>query len=170
MPDWTFDSLARAGRKELEELIASAPAPDYAQIEGWTYLGWNQQKITELTGRKFRKGFRPKAGRKLGYNELIHQDRKGPGGEWPPKLKDGRPVQVGYYEVSPAGNAALLDYNIDLNTGRNLLFRAIRDLVVLPNPGAHELMLGKANLQLGFTIFISYFVLGHRRPIEHEPW
>ena len=71
-------------------------------------------------------------------------------------------------------HALLFDYNVDLNNDlRNLPLRIIRDIVVLPNPGDHELMLGKAYLQLGFrwiNLFYSYFVLGQRERIEQGPW
>jgi hypothetical protein len=101
-------------------------------------------------------------------------------------LKNGGPVRIGHYRVGLVKdeprrppyrdytNAVLFDYNVDLNnTLRNLPLRVIRDIVVLPNPGDHELMLGKAYLQLGFrwiNVFYTYFVLGHRERIEHEPW
>ena len=65
------------------------------------------------------------------------------------------------------------NYDVDINTGRNLPFRVIRDFVVLPNRDDHELMLCKAYLQLGLqsvNVFYCYFLLGHRLPIEHEPW
>jgi hypothetical protein len=46
----------------------------------------------------------------------------------------------------------------------------IRDFVVLPNPGDHGLLLGKAYLKLGLSVFYSYFLLGHRQKIAFEPW
>jgi hypothetical protein len=69
------------------------------------------------------------------------------------KVVDGEPQFHGGGEIA-------------VNTGRNLPLRVIRDITVLPNPGDHGLVLGKAYLQLGpLYVFYSYFVLGHRRPL-----
>jgi hypothetical protein len=163
---WTFETLAASVRRTLEEEMSSGQAPDFEQLEGYSYRGWNHERIARLTGEKFKKVFRRIDGRPFGYNEVVRQDHQGYRGEWELKLRDGRPIRLGYYRVSRADNAALLDYNVDLNTGRNLPLRVIRDFVVLPNAGDHGLVLGKAYLQLGLRIFYSYFVLGYREPIE----
>jgi hypothetical protein len=186
MTRWTFETLAEADRANLEEVVRAGTATEYDQLEGYNYRGWNHERVSRLTGEKFKKEFRRKGERKVGYNEVCHQDGKGYRGEWRAKLKNGRPVRIGHYRVGLANdeprrppyrdytNAALFDYNVDLNnTLRNIPLRVIRDIVVLPNPGDHELMLGKAYLQLGFrwiNVFYTYFVLGHRERIEHEPW
>jgi hypothetical protein len=186
MTAWTFETLAAADRDKLEEVLRAGQPPEYDQLEGYLYCGWNHERVSRLTGEKFKKAFRRKGERTVGYNEVCHQDGKGYRGEWRVKLRNGQPVRIGYYRValvkdepprSPYRdytNAVLFDYNVYLNnTLRNLPLRVIRDIVVLPNPGDHELMLGKAYLQLGFrwiNFFYSYFVLGHRTRIEHEPW
>ena len=183
MTPWTFESLAAADRDKLEEVVREAAPPDYDQLEGQIYCGWNHEWVGRLSGEKFKKGFRRKDGRTLGYNEICRQDRQGYRGEWEVKLRNGRPVQVGYFRVglienepqqrlyAPYRQAGHFNYNVDLNTWRNLPFRVIRDMVVLPNPGDHELMLCKAYFQVGaLHVFYCYFLLGHRQPIEHEPW
>jgi hypothetical protein len=167
---WTFETLAEADRQSLEEVMLSGSPPDFEQLEGYSYRGWNQQRIARVSGEKFKKAFRSKDGRRLGYNEVVRQDGKRWRGEWEVKTKDGRPIQIGYFEVSPANNSVLFDYNVELNTGRNFPLRVIRDFAVLPNPGDHDVLLGKAYLQLGLRVFYSYFVLGHRQQIAHEPW
>jgi hypothetical protein len=183
MTPWTFETLAEADRGKLEEVVRSGDPPDYDQLEGYVYCGWNHEWVGRLSGEKFRKGFRRKDERPLGYNEICRQDDNGFNGEWDVKLKNGRPIQVGYFRVgriedeprqklyAPYGSAGHFNYNVDLNTWRNLPFRVIRDMVVLPNPGDHDLMLAKAYFQVSFLhLFYCYFLLGHRRPIEHEPW
>jgi hypothetical protein len=83
-------------------------------------------------------------------------------------LIENEPQQRLYEPYRHAGH---FNYNVDLNTWRNFPFRVIRDMVVLPNPGDHELLLCKAYFQLAFLhVFYCYFLLGHRKPIEHEPW
>jgi hypothetical protein len=186
MTPWTFETLAAADRDKLEEVLRAGTPPEYDQLEGYIYRGWNHERVSRLSGEKFKKEFRRKGEREVGCNQVCHQDGRGYGGEWKVKLENGRPVRIGYYRVglvkdeSPQPlyrdytHALLFDYNVDLNsTLRNLPLRVIRDIVVLPNPGDHALMLGKAYLQLGFrwiNLFYSYFVLGHRERSEQEPW
>jgi hypothetical protein len=165
VPEWTFETLAASDRRTLEEVLIGGQAPDYEQLEGYGYRGWNHERIARLTGEKFTKVFRRIDGRPFGYNLVVRQDHLGYRGVWELKLKDERPIRIGYYSVSQANGAALLNYNVDLNTGRNLPLRVIRDFVVLPNAGDHGLVLGKAYLELGLRIFYSYFVLGYREPI-----
>jgi hypothetical protein len=182
---WTFDTLARADRPTLERVLLDGPAPDPEQLEGFIYCGWNHEWVGRLSGEKFKKGFRKRQGKHFGYNELVRQDNQGHQGEWEVKLKDGRPVQLGYFRVSnvadeppqplyePYTHLGHFNYDVEMNTGRNLPFRVIRDFVVLPNRDDHELMLCKAYLQLGLqsvNVFYCYFLLGHRQPLEHEPW
>jgi hypothetical protein len=183
MTPWTFETLAEADRDKLEEVVRAGDPPEYDQVEGYIYCGWNHEWVGRLSGEKFKKGFRRRDERMLGYNEICRQDGDRYKGEWDVKLKNGRPIQVGYFRVgrieneprqklyAPYGSAGHFNYNVDLNTGRNLPFRVIRDMVVLPNPGDHDLMLAKAYFQVGFLhLFYCYFLLGHRQPIEHEPW
>lgn len=190
MPDarqpspWTFETLAAVDRAELNEVLRTGTAPDPEQLNGYSYCGWNHDFLGKLTGEKFKKGFHEKDGRNFGYNELVHQDKDDYRGEWKVKLKHGRPRQLGYFRVSlvkdepsqklhrPHLHLGLFDYNVAANTGASYPLRAIRDFVALPNPGDHSLILGKAYLQLGgsaLNVFYSYFVLGHRRQIEHAP-
>jgi hypothetical protein len=185
MPDWTFETLAAADRGKLEEVLKGGRPPDFEQLDGYIYCGWNHEWVGRLSGEKFKKGFRRKDGRAFGYNEIVRQDRQGYRGEWEVKLENGRPIQLGYFRVANISeespqplyrrypNAGHFNYDVDVNTWRNLPLRVIRDFVVLPNPGDHGLMLCKAYFQLGFrwlNLFYCYFLLGHRQQIEHEPW
>jgi hypothetical protein len=182
---WTFETLAQADRPTLEQVLRTGTAPDLEQLNGYIYCGWNHEWVSVISGRKFKKGFRKKDGRNFGYNEIVLQDNQGYGGEWEVKMRDGRPIQLGYFRVSPVADEprqrlyepyqhlASFNYAVPDNTGKNLIFRMIRDVVVLPNPGDHSLMLCKAYFQIGFSwlnIFYCYFLLGHREEIEFEPW
>ena len=184
MTPWTFETLAAADRDKLEEVVRAGDPPDFDQLEGYIYCGWNHEWVGRLSGEKFKKGFRRKDGKAFGYNEICRQDRQSFRGEWEVKLKEGRPIQVGYFRVGtiadesrqhkiyePYQHAGHFNYDVDLNTWRNVPFRVIRDMVVLPNPGDHDLMLCKAYFVLGpLHLFYCYFLLGNRVPIEHEPW
>jgi hypothetical protein len=179
MTRWTFESLAAADRDKLEETLRTGAAPDYGGLEGSLYRGLNLGFVGRLAGEKFKKGFARKEARTLGYNELCRQDRKGLGGDW--EVKPGR-EHVGYFRVAPPPEvppgrpyaryprAGLFDYGLNLNSGFQLPFRLIRDLVVLPNEDDHDLVLGKAYLDVGLgRIFCCYFVLGHSEPLEAGP-
>jgi hypothetical protein len=172
---WTFESLAGAGRDRLEQALRAGAAPDYGRLEGHLYRGLNLGFVGRLVGPKFKKGFAMKGERPFGYNELCGQDGKGPGGVW--ELKPGR-GHVGHFRVGSVAEeptrrpydrypgAGLFDYGVQLNSGLQLPFRLIRDVVVLPDPDDDDLVLGKAYLDLGLgRIFCCYFVLGHRVPI-----
>lgn len=180
---WTFETLAQAGAEELDRVLRGGTAPDPGRLEGCTYAGWNREAVSKLTGQKFRKGFRARDGEVFGYNEIIVQDGEGPRGEWKARMKNGRPKQLGYFRVSaveaappdklnaPYRHLGQFDYDVPLNTSVNLPLRIVRDFVALPNPGDHSLLLGKAYIRLGIVnAFFSHFVLGHRGPIEYEPW
>ena len=117
-----------------------------------------------------------------GLNQIVEQDGKDFTGEWHTQRKNGRPVELGFFKILAASESAsnrqvaryhrlmCFDYNIDLNPRGNLMMRAIRDYVGLPNAGDYELVLGKAYLQVipFLYLFASYFVLGHRRPYERS--
>lgn len=182
---WTFETLAEADRRTLEKVLLEGTAPDPEQLNGWVYCGWNHEPVAKLSGEKLRKGFRRKDGLDMGYNELVRQDKQGYHGKWEVKTKDGRPRQLGYFRLSrvqdeppqklyaPYRHLGLLNYDLPMNGGVNRPFRVIRDFLALVNPGDHTLMLGKAYLHLGrpsLTVFYSYFLLGHRQQVEHEPW
>jgi len=92
---WTFETLAEANRSKLEEVLRGGTAPDAEQLNGWSYRGWNQQPVANLSGRKFKKGFAEGDRKPFGYNEVVRQDGRGPRGEWELKLKDGRPRRIG---------------------------------------------------------------------------
>lgn len=182
---WTYESLAAVDRETLEQVILTGTAPDFSQTEGYIYCGWNHEWVSVLSGRKFKKGFRQKDGGWFGYNHIVIQDDNGYEGEWKLKMNDGdKPRHLGFFHVGqiadeppeklyqPYQHAGTFNYSVSENTWLNLPFRVIRDIVVLPNPGDHELMLCKAYFQLGFkflNLFYCYFLLGHREPIAFEP-
>ena len=182
---WTYESLAATDRKTLENLLRTGTPPDPDELEGYIYCGWNHEWLPQkLSGEKFKKAFRKKDGKPFGYNEIVRQDHKGPGGEWQVEIHDGRPRQVGFFRVGYVKDepptklnqkyphTGFLNYEVERNTWLNLPFRVIRDYSVLPNPGDHELVLCKAYFQLlhpRFNIFYCYFLLGRREPIEVEP-
>ena len=55
------------------------------------------------------------------------------------------------------------DYDVPQNQGRHRPLRGIQDDVVLPNPGDHDLLLGKARM---FGLPVAYFVLKRQRENE----
>lgn len=175
---WTFETLAQAGRATFEDILCNHPAPDPAQLAGYVYNGWNDAFITHLTGKKFKKCFWQEGGETHGCNLVIAYDFQEYRGEWREVHLFGSVPRGGYYSVQtvpPASIAEyvqyqalkLLNYNVARNTWLMMPLRVIRDVVALPNPDSHELVLGKAYVHLlpRSLVFVSYFVLGMREPL-----
>ncbi|MDX2139722.1 MAG: hypothetical protein SF123_16670 [Chloroflexota bacterium] len=176
--EWTFETLAQARREDYEDILLNHPAPDPQQLAGHVYRGWNDAFITHLTGKKFKKCFWLEGDDLFGCNLVIIYDFKEFRGEWRELNLFGSVPRGGYYQMidMPGIQIAdyeryqqqqLLNYNVARNTGLALPLRVIRDVVALPNPDSHELVLGKAYLQLSrFSLtFVSYFILGMREPL-----
>jgi hypothetical protein len=182
MPTWTFELLAQADRKTLENVLLAAQAPDPAQLNGYVYDGYNHDGLAHLASEKFRKAFYQQDHALYGYNQVVRQDRQHYGGEWRTQMKEGKPAQLGFYRVTfvkeephlgrdksgPYEHLVFFNYNIDLNPRWNVAMRSIRDYVGLPNAGDHSLLLGKAYVQVAprLYIFASYFILGHPQMLD----
>lgn len=182
---WTYESLAAVNGDALEKILLDSPAPDLEQLNGWIYCGWNHEWVASaLSGEKFKKAFWKRNGKNFGFNHMVVQDHLGYRGKWQDQLRNGKPIQLGFFRCSmtrteppyelyqPYLHTAHFNYDLaDLNTGFNVMFRPVRDFVVLPNPGDHSLMLCKAYFHLAQHIdpFYCYFLLGHREQITHFP-
>jgi len=183
---WTFKELAKADAATLEKILRTGPAPDWEQMNGYIYNGWNLTPPARLlSGEKFKKGFLKKSdGKVWGYNEYVEQDKRGLNGQWNTMLKNGRPNHMGFYRISyvqdeppqkffrPYEHLGYFNYNLPENKGIYLFFRTIRDFIVLPNRDDHSLILCKAYVHIapGLNFFYCYFMLGHREPIAFAPW
>jgi hypothetical protein len=181
-PHWTFESLAQAGRSTFESILQHHPAPDPAQLAGYVYKGWNDGIITYLTGRKFKKCFFQEKGITMGCNLVILYDFQEYRGEWRELNLFGSVPRAGYYRVMDVPQTTgiaeyaayqplkLLNYNEPRNIWLSAPLRLIRDVVALPNPDSHDLVLGKAYLQIlpQSLLFVSYFVLGMREPLPPD--
>ena len=133
-------------------------------LDGRTYRGWNRGPVMRVLTEKFVKTFRREPSGDWGHNLVVRQDKQAPGGWWDLKLRDGHPIVQGHYRVLPEEHALHLDYDVARNTGSNLPLRVIQDYVVLPNPGDHDLMLGRANFKAGpVRFFVCFFQLEVRQ-------
>jgi hypothetical protein len=180
MSTWTYELLAQADRKTLEDVLMAATAPDPAQLNGYVYDGYNHDGLAHLVAEKFRKAFYQQDHLPHGFNQVVMQDRQHYTGEWRVRLNHGKPAVQGFYRVTfvkdeplqklsaPYEHLVYFNYNIDLNPRWNAPMRSIRDYVGLPNAGDHSLLLGKAYVQLAprLTLFASYFILGHPQALD----
>src|SRR5260221_1793152 len=144
MPTWTFEALAQADRKTLEEVLMVATAPDPAQLAGRVYDGYNHEPLAQLVAQKFRKAFYQHEHLLHGYNQMVMQDGQHSTGKWRVRMKHGKPAVQGFYRVTfvkdepPSEVSALyrhlvyFNYNIDLNPRWNVPMRSIRDYVGRP--------------------------------------
>ena len=137
----TWEELTGADRRVLEEVMRTGATPDIDQLLGHTYRGLNSGLVPRITGRKFKKVFHEHEGRPFGHNVV---DRR------------GKPVEIGWFSIRPEGRLVRFDYNVKQNSGLNLPLRGIQDFVVLPNPGDHTLVLGRAYF---LKLRVAYFVL-----------
>ncbi len=137
----TWDELIAADRTVLEELMRTGATPDPEKLMGHTYRGLNRGLVTRITGRRFRKVFHEQEGQPFGHNIVERR---------------GKPVEIGWFSLRPEGRTVRFDYNVRQNRGTGFPLRAIQDFVVLPNPGDHDLVLGRAHY-LGLRV--AYFVL-----------
>jgi hypothetical protein len=156
MSAWTWDQLATADSADLEEVMRTGATPEIGQLLGHTYRGLNSGLVPRVTGEKFKKVFYEEGGRPFGHNLVVRQDHQRPGGEWELKTENGEPVRIGWFSLRPEGRMVRFDYNVKQNSGLNLPLRGIQDFVVLPNPGDHTLVLGRAHI---LKLRIAYFVL-----------
>ena len=138
---WTWDTLTRADGGTFKEVMRSGGTPDPGRIIGGTFRGLNRGLLPKLTGERLKKVFHTRDGEPFGHNVVD---------------RGGQPVELGWFRVLPTGRTMLFDYNVAGNRGLHLALRGLRDDVVLPNPGDHDLLLGRARL---FGLRVAYFVL-----------
>jgi hypothetical protein len=119
--------------------------PDPHQILGQTFRGLNRGLLPKLTGERFEKVFHTEDGEPFGHNVVD---------------RGGRSVELGWFRVRVTGRTMRFDYDVARNRGLYLLLRVLKDDVVLPNPGDHDLLLGRARL---FGVRVAYFVLERER-------
>ncbi len=139
MTTWTWETLTTTDTAALKELMRTGETPDPAAIQGRTYEGLNRGLVPKITGERFKKVFHE--GEPIGHNVVE---------------RGGKPTELGWFTIAVAGRTMLFDYDEPRNRGLNFPLRALKDDVVLPNPGDHDLLLGKARW-LG--IHVAYFVL-----------
>ena len=137
----TWEELIAADRTALAELMRTGATPDPEELMGHTYRGLNRGLVTRITGRRFKKVFHEQDGQPFGHNIVERR---------------GKPVEIGWFSLRPEGHTVRFDYNVTQNRGANFPLRGIQDLTVLPNPGDHGLVLGRARF-VGLPV--AYFVL-----------
>jgi hypothetical protein len=143
---WTWDTLTRADGRTFRKLMQSGETPDPERILGDTFRGLNRGLLPKLTGERFEKVFHTEDGEPFGHNVVERR---------------GGLAQLGWFTVGTRGRSMRFDYNVARNKGLYLPLRGLKDDVVLPNPGDHDLLLGRARL---FGLHVAYFVLERRPP------
>lgn len=151
--------LARLPADELEHIVRYGETPDFAQLEGYLFLGANLTPPGKLLFPKFVKGFYSESRgngtrHPMGYNVKV---KRGPLTEpWHLLPDPQRPFPFGFYECrvvqtgDPAAlypNTLLLDYGRGRNGPRPEAL--LRDYLVQVEAGNRDLYLGKAYLALG---------------------
>ncbi len=180
----TFETLAKADKKTLDDVMKNGTMPDLESMIGWEFDGYNLTFMATILGiRKFRKGFYKEKGYYKGYNEFIKgfdkEEDKFKGYNVKMKqnkfeqlwgYKNGKPERFGWFNIFKSyrfgkdgldihPNAALLHYGLD---ERNTLFegKMLRDYLVQVNKDDKDLYLGKAYNAVGkILVMPSYFII-----------
>jgi len=166
----SYETLAGSDDEALEWVLLRGSMPDFAELDGWEFRGYNVNPASELIrARKFKKGFYADpadASVARGYNVKVEQN--GLLNPWIDQLKHGAPVRHALYAVYPVRadekdnlypNALMLNYGM----GQNPPFdpsRVLRDYLVKVSPDNDDLFLGKAYAAIGpLRSFGGWFVL-----------
>lgn len=179
MVRYKYEELCQKSERELEEIFKQGKTPEFKNLLGYEFRGFNVPVITKILGfQKFKKGFFLAPGQRadgneiMGFNVLIDQKKEG----WVALPSEDNPKRYGFYrvyKVNPSERdnkypqALLLNYGISRNGIHPA--RLLRDYLVQPDPENPDLYLGKAYFALGpFRLFPSFFVLERYNPIKGE--
>ena len=143
-------------RSELAAMLADARTFDPNQVAGWVYRGTSlglPALLERLTWIKFAKAFRRDHDRVRGWNIRIEQDALDL--PWRPKLRHGRTITFGRFDVITDLGGIVLDYRADGGA-----LRILRDPVVALDDRA-DTLLGRSLLAVGSRMVgtPSYFLL-----------
>jgi hypothetical protein len=158
----TLSDLAPLGPFALHDALLAGHPFDAAALDGREYHGvalGNPAFVEALTWKTFKKVFlREPTGALRGWNVAVEQ--RGVDGPYVDKLKGGKRVTYGHYEVRPASEYAsgrkyaafqMIDYG-HAEVGALNIQRLIRDPLAAVNPGSADLLLGYSYLDLGFCV------------------
>ncbi len=142
--------------------MASGRRFDPDAAAGWIYRGTRlglPAVIERLTWIKFAKAFHRDARGVRGWNIRVEQDALDL--PWRPKLRAGRPITFGAFDVVDDRTAIVLDYR-----GERGPLRALRDPVVALDEHA-DVLIGRSWLALAGRTFAtpSYFLLERDVPV-----
>lgn len=149
-------SLRTRTQRELAAVMLAGRRFDPDAVAGWMYRGTSiglPALVERLTWVKFAKVFHREPGGVRGWNMRIEQDALDR--PWRPKLRGGRPITFGAFDVVAERGDIVLDYRAE----RGLL-RVLRDPIVALDDRA-DVLFGRSLLALGpCTVTTpSYFVL-----------
>lgn len=167
VPGARLRELAELSRPALERLHCAGTRPAVDDLVGWEFRGVNPPRFLQAVGAgRFVKGFAPGDLGAEGYNVLCSQR------DWRRRRFRGRDLRHSWFRLVPAGGrhegCVLLDYAAAERNPRFTPARLFRDFLVHPDPDDTDVLLGKAYLQLGRLVPLSFFLLERDRPITHE--
>ncbi len=163
----TLEDLAKLGNPELMQVFAEGKTPEWDQLRGFEFRGFNVGTPPKLLGiQKFKKGFFNKSDQPFGYNIPVMQN--GLYGKWISKPHDENPKRFGWYSVGPVDPNAKENkephaFLINYHDGNNPLHDGswiLRDYIVQVDHDNPDLYLGKAFLALGpARVFSNFFII-----------
>ena len=149
-------SLRGRWQRELAAVMASGRRFDPGAAAGWVYRGTSlglPALVERLAWVKFAKAFHREPDGVRGWNIRIEQDALDR--PWRPKLRDGRQVTFGGFDVIVGGAGIVLDYR-----GERGPLRALRDPIVALD-GRADVLFGRSLVEVAGHAFAtpSYFLL-----------
>ncbi|MSP25547.1 MAG: hypothetical protein EXR75_10355 [Myxococcales bacterium] len=171
------NELLTATRSELRRLLANGHSIAPEALDDSEYKGISlglPPLVERLSWKVFKKAFHrdPATGRLRGWNVRLEQD--GVDAPARDRLKNGRRVTFGHFDVRPAGadapRALTQSLVLDYALGENAPLAptaCVRDLLVCPEPGKFDILFGWMLLQLGPARIPtpSYFLLERDAPL-----
>lgn len=160
--------LAELGRPALERLFCAGTEPALEDLIGWEWHGTNPPAFLQKIGfERFVKGFFDAGRGAEGYNVLCSQR------DWARRRFRGRDARHSYFRLVATGagrpGCVLLDYAASERNPKLTPARLFRDFLVHPDPEDRDVLLGKAYLQGGTLVPLSFFLLERDRPIDETP-
>ncbi|HTR49956.1 MAG TPA: hypothetical protein VMJ10_04555 [Kofleriaceae bacterium] len=155
-------SLRGRSQRELAAVMASGHRFDPDAAAGWIYRGTSlglPALVERLAWVKFAKAFHREPSGVRGWNLRIEQDALDR--PWRPKLRAGRPVTFGAFDVVDDHAGIVLDYR-----GERGPLRALRDPLVALDDRA-DVLFGRSLVAIAGRTFAtpSYFLLERDVPV-----
>lgn len=165
-PSPALRAYAEMGRRHLEREFAAGAEPKIDDLVGWEWRGINPPAVLRAVGAgRFVKGFVEGPRGAEGYVLLASQR------DWSRRMFRGRVIRHSHFDVRAATGrhrgTVLLDYGSHPRNPRGHPGRLLREFLVHPDPENRDVLLGKAFVDAGRLIPVSFYLLEREQRVEN---